>query len=71
MVSFTRRTPAPAREAWTRRLAALPASSGDGTGENPYFAFTAAADAILVTEDSTNLATDAAATGPSRCSCCR
>ncbi|MFY9311100.1 MAG: ELM1/GtrOC1 family putative glycosyltransferase, partial [Bacteroidia bacterium] len=44
-------------------LAALPGIVWDGTGENPYFAFLAAADAILVTADSTNLATDAAASG--------
>ena len=35
----------------------------DGTGDNPYFGFLAAADAVLVTEDSTNLATDAATAG--------
>ncbi len=63
MVSYTRRTPAPAREAMTGVLGALPGIVWDGAGENPYFAFLAAADAILVTEDSTNLATDAAATG--------
>lgn len=63
LLSFTRRTPAPAREAMTAALSHLPGIIWDGTGENPYFAFLAAADAILVTEDSTNLATDAAATG--------
>lgn len=63
LVSFTRRTPAPAREAMTAALERLPGIIWDDTGENPYFAFLAAADAILVTEDSTNLATDAAATG--------
>lgn len=63
LVSFTRRTPAPAREAMTAALRTLPGIVWDGTGENPYFAFLAAADTILVTEDSTNLATDAAATG--------
>lgn len=63
MLSFTRRTPLPAREAMTAALAHLPGIIWDGTGDNPYFAFLAAADAILVTEDSTNLATDAAATG--------
>ena len=63
LVSYTRRTPAPAREAMTLILSALPGIVWDGNGENPYFAFLAAADAILVTEDSTNLATDAAATG--------
>lgn len=63
LLSFTRRTPAPARHAMTAALAHLPGVIWDGSGENPYFAFLAAADAILVTEDSTNLATDAAATG--------
>lgn len=63
MLSFTRRTPAEAREVMTGGLRHLPGLIWDGTGENPYFAFLAAADAILVTEDSTNLATDAAATG--------
>jgi len=63
LVSFTRRTPEPARKVLTERLGALPGWIWDDTGENPYFAFLAAADAILVTEDSTNLATDAAATG--------
>ncbi len=63
LLSFTRRTPPPARRIMTEALADLPGVIWDGTGENPYFAFLAAADAILVTEDSTNLATDAAATG--------
>lgn len=63
MVTFTRRTPAPAREALAAALSRLPGVIWDGSGENPYFAYLAAADAILVTEDSTNLATDAAATG--------
>ncbi|MBU1378613.1 MAG: mitochondrial fission ELM1 family protein [Alphaproteobacteria bacterium] len=63
LLSFTRRTPAAARQAITVALAHLPGIIWDGSGDNPYFAFLAAADAILVTEDSTNLATDAAATG--------
>jgi len=63
LVSFTRRTPEPARRILRERLGALPGWIWDETGENPYAAFLAAADAILVTEDSTNLATDAAATG--------
>lgn len=63
LLSYSRRTPAPARKAMTAALAELPGIIWDGTGENPYFAFLAAADAILVTEDSTNLATDAATTG--------
>jgi mitochondrial fission protein ELM1 len=63
LVSFTRRTPAPARRAMAAAFTRLPGLVWDGTGDNPYFAFLADADAILVTEDSTNLATDAAATG--------
>ena len=35
----------------------------DGEGANPYFAFLGSADAILVTEDSTNMLTEACATG--------
>lgn len=66
MVSFTRRTPEPARVILREGLAGVASwiwdEETDG-GENPYFAFLAAADHILVTEDSTNLATDAATTG--------
>ncbi|WP_374472610.1 mitochondrial fission ELM1 family protein [Phenylobacterium sp.] len=63
LLSFTRRTPEPARAAMRASLADLPGLIWDDRGENPYFGFLALADAILVTEDSTNLATDAAATG--------
>jgi mitochondrial fission protein ELM1 len=63
LVSFTRRTPAQAQAAMRPIFARAPGIVWDGTGENPYFAFLAAADAILVTGESTNLATDAAATG--------
>lgn len=63
MVSFTRRTPEPARAMLAARLKHLPGVIWNGEGENPYFAYLAAADYILVTEDSTNLATDAASTG--------
>jgi mitochondrial fission protein ELM1 len=35
----------------------------EGEGENPYLAFLAAADAIVVTEDSVNMVTEAAGTG--------
>lgn len=63
MVSFTRRTPEPAKNLLEARLRHLPGVIWDGEGDNPYFAYLAAADYILVTEDSTNLATDAASTG--------
>jgi mitochondrial fission protein ELM1 len=45
------------------RLKALPGLIWDGEGENPYFAFLGTADVILVTEDSANMPTEAAATG--------
>lgn len=35
----------------------------DGEGENPYYAFLGGADTILVTEESTNMLTEACATG--------
>lgn len=67
LLSYTRRTPAPARAILTAALGDIPGWIWDDrdadAGENPYFAFLAAADHILVTEDSTNLAADAAATG--------
>ncbi len=63
MVSFTRRTPEAAQAILAARLKHLPGLIWDGSGDNPYFAFLAGADYILVTEDSTNLATDAASTG--------
>ncbi len=45
------------------RLANLPAAIWDGTGENPYFAYLAVADALLVTADSISMISEAAATG--------
>jgi mitochondrial fission protein ELM1 len=63
LVSFTRRTPRAAQRILTEGLAGVPGWIWDGEGDNPYFAFLAAADIVLVTEDSTNLATDAATTG--------
>jgi uncharacterized protein len=63
LLSFTRRTPTAAQDILSAGLADLPGWTWDGQGDNPYFAFLAAADQILVTEDSTNLATDAATTG--------
>jgi uncharacterized protein len=35
----------------------------NGTGDNPYFALLGLADAIVVTEDSVNMVTEAAGTG--------
>lgn len=63
MVTFSRRTPDAARAVLGPRLADLPGVVWNGEGANPYFAFLEAADHILVTEDSTNMAAEAASTG--------
>jgi mitochondrial fission protein ELM1 len=63
LVTFSRRTPAEARRIITERLSSRPAWIWNGEGPNPYFAFLAAADAIVVTADSTNMAVEAASTG--------
>ena len=63
LMTFSRRTPDQAKALLTARLRHLPGIIWDGEGPNPYFAFLAAADYILVSEDSTNMATEAASTG--------
>lgn len=63
MLTFSRRTPEAAKAAMTARLSALPGMIWDGEGANPYFAFLQAADHVLVTEDSANMAAEAASTG--------
>jgi mitochondrial fission protein ELM1 len=63
LMTFSRRTPDDAKEILTARLGRRPGVIWDGVGENPYYAFLAAADFIAVTEDSTNMATEAAGTG--------
>jgi len=63
MLTFSRRTPAAARTVLAAGLKDLPGVIWDETGENPFFAFLGAADAVLVTEDSASMATQAAATG--------
>lgn len=68
MITTSRRTPDWARAEY-RALAASNehiwywAGDGSDAGENPYFAFLGAADAILVTQDSTNMLTEACSTG--------
>jgi len=63
-VTMSRRTPDFARQGW---VAFAKANDKiwlyDGDGPNPYFAFLAKAKMILVTEDSTNMLTEACATG--------
>ena len=63
MLTFSRRTPEAAKMAMTARLSRLPGWIWDGTGPNPYFAFLHFADHVLVTEDSANMAAEAASTG--------
>ena len=63
LLTYSRRTPAAARAMMTARLSGLPGMIWDGEGDNPLFAFLHAADHILVTEDSANMAAEAAATG--------
>jgi uncharacterized protein len=63
LLTFSRRTPDAAKAILKRALSARPGLIWDGEGANPYFAFLAAADYILVTEDSANMPAEAAATG--------
>lgn len=63
MLTFSRRTPEAAKAAMTARLSRWPGWIWDGTGANPYFAFLHHADHVLVTEDSANMAAEAASTG--------
>lgn len=63
MVTLSRRTPPEAEAALRDGLADVPGWIWDGRGDNPYFAFLDAADQVLVTEDSANMATEAASTG--------
>ncbi|MDO9586929.1 MAG: mitochondrial fission ELM1 family protein [Brevundimonas sp.] len=63
MLTFSRRTPEAAKAAMIARLQPLPGLIWDGEGPNPYFAFLSFADHVLVTEDSANMAAEAASTG--------
>lgn len=63
MLTFSRRTPGAAKATMSARLKHLPGLIWDGEGPNPYFAFLNFADHILVTEDSANMAAEAASTG--------
>ena len=63
LLTFSRRTPEPARDVMKAKLKRLPGILWDDQPPNPYFAFLQAADYVLVTEDSTNMAAEAASTG--------
>lgn len=64
LITVSRRTPEFARNAWNK----FASENQDvwlhaGEGPNPYFAFLGGAEMILVTEDSTNMLTEACAAG--------
>ncbi|MEE9271835.1 MAG: mitochondrial fission ELM1 family protein [Robiginitomaculum sp.] len=68
MITTSRRTPSWAGAHYVqlgkdRRNVWVWDGYGGTTGDNPYFAFLGGADAILVTEDSTNMLTESCATG--------
>jgi len=63
LVATSRRTDAATRAAIGAGLAGRPAIVWTGDGENPYLAFLGLADAIIVTSDSVNMASEACATG--------
>ncbi|MEZ5829276.1 MAG: mitochondrial fission ELM1 family protein [Hyphomicrobiales bacterium] len=63
LVTPSRRTRADSLAALSRAIEGTPNFVWDSTGDNPYFAFLSLADAIVVTEDSVNMVTEAAGTG--------
>jgi mitochondrial fission protein ELM1 len=63
MVTFSRRTGAEAEAVFRAALGGANVTIWDGTGANPYFAYLALADHILVTEDSASMVSEAATTG--------
>jgi mitochondrial fission protein ELM1 len=63
IVTPSRRTGAENEAILRTALAGLPAEVWDGSGENPYFGMLALADAIVVTEDSVSMASEAISTG--------
>lgn len=63
MVTPSRRTGTDNEAILRARFAGLPAAVWDGSGENPYFAFLALADHVVVTCDSVNMLSEACSTG--------
>jgi mitochondrial fission protein ELM1 len=62
-ITPSRRTGAANMAVIRDQLAGLPADIWDGTGENPYFGMLGLADAVVTTNDSVNMVTEACATG--------
>lgn len=63
MLTFSRRTDPQAAEAIRGALDGSGAEIWDGHGDNPYFGYLGLADRVLVTGDSVNMVSEAAATG--------
>lgn len=63
LVATSRRTDAATRAAIADGLSDRPAIVWTGDGENPYLGFLVLADALIVTSDSVNMASEACATG--------
>ena len=63
LLTPSRRTGAEVEAALRDALAHTPAYIWDGTGENPYLAYLALADYIVVTADSVNMVSEACTTG--------
>jgi uncharacterized protein len=63
LVTPSRRTPPASLKALSEAITGVPQFVWIGDGDNPYFAFLSLADAIIVTEDSTNMVTEATGTG--------
>ena len=63
MATPSRRTGPDGVRLLRERLAGVPGQVWDGSGENPYFAYLAVADALIVTADSVSMVSEAAATG--------
>lgn len=63
VVTPSRRTGADNEKLLRERLAGIPAFIWDGTGDNPYFGILALADALVVTEDSVSMTSEALSTG--------
>ncbi len=63
MVTASRRTPPGCAAVIREHLGSAPAVMWNGRGENPYFAYLGLADAILVTNDSVAMVSEACTTG--------
>lgn len=63
MVTASRRTGIDNEAILRARLSGVAASTWDGAGDNPYFAYLAQADYIVVTADSVSMVSEAVSTG--------